>query len=374
MNKFIVSIICVYLLISPFYIFESGLPQPADIIAAIGGFILIFSSKIKGILTNKIVKYAIRLLALITLINSSYWLYLDAFQGIDNIMAFVPIYYLFNFIFMLLFVCILQAKKRSRFVNAITITIIVSLSIQFILALLGVHGRNQDIESLGRPTLFFNNPNQLGYYSLSMITLFFILPNMYKRNLYILLYSIFISSYLIFYSGSRAALGGLVVLSIYMIYREVKKVNRNSIIIIGISFFVLPVLWNTDFVQSKIDLIERRNQRHEGSSINEYQIRGYDRILLNPEYIFFGAGEGKNDRFVSHHQLEIHSAFGTLLFSYGILGLLLFLQLLYIAGRKRPFLSTMLLFPILLYNFTHNGLRSSLLWAIIASLYLTTNE
>lgn len=373
MNRLILIIICLYLLFSPFYFFPSGMPQVADFIIALGSIIFVFDNRARKTITLPIFKYVFRLLILIILINFIYWFIIYVFQGTANRMIFVPLYYLFNILFMAMFAYTQITKQSNKNINIIALFVVFSLSIQFVLALLGLHGGAKDIES--RLTLYFNNPNQLGYFTLSMLTVFFVLPNKYKKNILVIIYIVAISSFLIFYSGSRAALAGILLLSAYTIYyKESFKLKLKSILLLVAVIIATPLFIQTTFVQKQIKLMQIRNERYVGSNVTQAQIRGYDRILLNPEYIFFGAGEGKNDRFESYHQLEIHSAFGTMLFSYGILGFLMFLHLIYFVSKKNLFHSFILLLPILVYNITHNGLRNSLLWAILISIYIANER
>ncbi|MCH3884615.1 hypothetical protein [Tenacibaculum aquimarinum] len=256
-------------------------------------------------------------------------------------------------------------SKKDKYIKIIVTCIVVSLSIQVILALLGIQ---RQIINSSRGVIFFNNPNQLGYYSLSMLTIITILLQKIQLKKLTIFIIIGLSAYLVLFSGSRAALAGILLLGGINMYQLGFKLNFGYLILILTFFICLPFVINSDFVQKKIDLIESRNNRNTHSNISEAQIRGYDRIYLNPQYIFLGAGEGKNDRFTSHHELEIHSAFGTMLFSYGILGLLLLLSIINESIKKNRLLGAVILLPILVYNITHNGLRNSLLWGILGAM------
>jgi hypothetical protein len=94
--------------------------------------------------------------------------------------------------------------------------------------------------------------------------------------------------------------------------------------------------------------------------------RGYDRIMENPEYLFFGAGEGVYDRFEAFTGSEFHSTLGSLLVSYGIVGLFLFLLIMYRALKNDRFRSWNILLFIMVYGLTHNGIRESFLWVMLA--------
>jgi hypothetical protein len=93
--------------------------------------------------------------------------------------------------------------------------------------------------------------------------------------------------------------------------------------------------------------------------------RGYDRILHHGEFLAFGAGEGALYRFQSGETLEMHSSLGTLLFSYGIVGLLLFARMLWLIARGAGAKPLLFLVPALSYSLAHNGLRQTEFWLLI---------
>jgi hypothetical protein len=96
-------------------------------------------------------------------------------------------------------------------------------------------------------------------------------------------------------------------------------------------------------------------------------MRGYDRIVNHPEFWFFGAGEGSFQRFESVLGGEIHSSWGTIFFSYGLIGTLLFLLFfLNVFKYKKNFFYFM---PIFFYGLTHQGLRSTQFWILLFIFY-----
>jgi len=375
MYNFLLIIICCYILLSPIYLLPSGLPQPADVVVAFGAFVFLFSEKIKFVIKIPVVIYLFRLILLITIINFSYWFYFYVIKGIENRMFFVPLFYIFNGIFFLMFIATLykDGLLRKKFINIIGLMILLTLSIQFYLALIGFQYVRD--EETSRATIFFNNPNQLGYFSLLMLTIFTVLPSIFRKNILIIIFIVFITSYLVLYSGSRAALAGVFLLTILLFYVEGFKFKLKSFLLLLITIISLPVLVNSNFFNDKIELMTIRNERHAASDLTEFQIRGYDRLLKYPEYIFFGAGEGRYDRFDSRNQLEMHSGFGTILFSYGILGFILFIFFIYEVIKLRPIFYFLILSPVFIYNLTHQGFRTTLFWILLASIYLfSTNN
>ena len=130
------------------------------------------------------------------------------------------------------------------------------------------------------------------------------------------------------------------------------------------------------FLMGDSMLAERVTGRLQG--IGEQQddtllSRGYVRILRNPEYALVGAGEGAEYRFnepgtseqidVDH---EIHSTFGTILFSYGLIGSIAFAVAVWCLYKMSCRGSFLYLFPPFLYGLTHQGLRFSFLWLLMA--------
>jgi len=374
MSKFLLFILLIYLLTCPFYIFQSGTPQPADMIIALGGVVFLFSKEFRLVLNNSIVKYLYRFVLLVIVINIIYYFYFSSI-GINNNMFIPPIFYLFNFIFYLIFFFVLgdndndNDNDNNNNINLISIVIILSLLIQVILAVLNINGGIVD-NTHRRAIIFFNNPNQLGYFALLMLTLFTILPSKLRQNIFAILFTVTLTAILIFYSGSRAAMIGVIFLGIILLFQIGKKyvLSFFGIILIGLFFF--PLLIQTTFIQERINLLETRNNRFTFTNISEAQIRGYDRLWLHPEYLFFGAGEGEFDRFDSYHNLEIHSGFGTVIFSYGILGFIIFIYFLYKTIEFNKAYNFILLMPILIYNISHQGLRTSLFWGLLAAIYI----
>ena len=88
-------------------------------------------------------------------------------------------------------------------------------------------------------------------------------------------------------------------------------------------------------------------------------------------HIVVGAGEGETERFFApgaQHTIEIHSTFGTLLFSYGLLGISLFMLFLWRTTRIISFDRYIYLIGPMAYGFTHNGLRFSFFWFMVGML------
>src|SRR5690606_37992308 len=150
-------IIVIYLLICPFYVFPSGLPQPADIIVAIGGASLVFYKGLNQILKASPSKKLLRFVGWIFVINGAYTLYF-LLVGIPNNALVFSFFYIFNALFFFVSLVFLKGITTLRkHVNILALVIIISLCIQAALGILGISGR----AGSARMTIFFNNPNQL---------------------------------------------------------------------------------------------------------------------------------------------------------------------------------------------------------------------
>src|SRR5207249_4352790 len=78
-------------------------------------------------------------------------------------------------------------------------------------------------------------------------------------------------------------------------------------------------------------------------------------------------GEGADDRFGQRD--EMHSTVGTLLFAYGIPGLLLFGGFLSAVYQSAKWPNAKFLIPGFLYGLTHQGLRFPEFWILIAFVW-----
>lgn len=366
MYRVIAIIFSIYLLANPFYIFKSGLPQPSDMLMALGLIGFILTGAISYVWKLKIFKSLLRFIMIVVLINTIYFFYYTG-QGVENKFFMSNLFYIFNLLFFGLVIWAL-AKNKEHFINQVSLFIIISLTIQFFLGIAGIGGTGGM-----RNAIFFNNPNQLGYYVLLSLSLFTALPSKYRSNRVIALATIFISAYLILLSGSRAALIGVILISAILFIKEGVKLEFSSVIFVLISIIVaVYFLGNSSFVESKLASIEERDQRSVNKRVSFWEERAYDRFYLYPEKVLYGAGDGLFTRFKSYHQLEMHSGFGTVLFSYGFLGFILFAIFMRTVLSKALFMNLLLLTPVFLYNLSHQGFRDSLFWMLLASVYFVT--
>ena len=208
----------------------------------------------------------------------------------------------------------------------------------------------------GREILFFNNPNQLGYWAVISGSLFFLLASRLRVPLLVQLLGGAAVAYLAALSLSKAAIVSVGVMLALVFLRR----PRHAVIAACAVCVVMFVAADSALVESVMDRISNIGEQQDDNLTG----RGYDRIWKWPEYLVFGAGEGALWRFYT--KLEVHSTFGTLLFSYGIPGFGLFCLLVYRIFQQGGLASLVALAPAFLFGLTHQGLRQSMLWALFA--------
>jgi O-antigen ligase len=227
-----------------------------------------------------------------------------------------------------------------------------------------------------RNMLFFNNPNQLGYFAISIINIYFILGINQEKERDTLEISKNIAVYLIafillLFSSSKSALISYALFLIFILYIElIKKFNTKRVLIASILGLVTVGIMAINFnkIERSAENTELFNRTVNAGTEDDDSLagRGYDRLIQYAQYTFLGAGEGKFTRFsMSKHHGELHSTIANILFSYGLIGLLLFISLFlnpkFYIGRVLFYMS-----PILLYGLAHNGIRSPLFWIAFA--------
>lgn len=222
----------------------------------------------------------------------------------------------------------------------------VILVIQFALGI-------QNSEST-RLSLGFNNPNQLGLYCIWGFLISLIGDGVKPRALIVsFVYVVFA-----LLSLSKAAIIAIAVSLVLIFTRSLQGLFLAISTIVFTTIFFGSQIAELEAVINAYDRLSGIGQSSDDSIVG----RGYDYILSYPSFIVVGAGEGF---FLEvGRDIEIHSLFGTLLFSYGLPSFVLFLMLVfYLCVWDRDFLYIML--PVALYSITHNIIRDEMLWIFI---------
>lgn len=353
-----------YIIIKPFYFYEIGKPQIADYVIGLAILFYFISNRSYSFLKLPEIKYLFSFLVLVTIINALYLIYFFNNGYLTFIVS--TLYFGFNIAFFIMCVNVFSLFKEKDF-NLILIVSFVSLLIQFVLYLFGFD-KEVSNDFFGRRHLHFNNPNQLAYFCLLISTIILLLENKITKFKLLIPVLIAMATICVFFSSSRPAILGMLFLMIYFLFTISK-----SMLVSNILLLVLPMIFTLLIQSSSFEKELFRNysrfERIENNPVKEYNGRGYERILDHPSYLIYGAGEGNFERFVTTQNIElqeIHNTIGSIMFNYGIVGLLFFALFIYNSFRDLSFKMIILFLPIFMYNMFHNGVRFSILWMLLA--------
>ncbi len=347
----------IYIVLVPVYMFSSGLPQPGD-------WMLIFLGPMvlrtwNGRLPST---GAARALAVFTgyvvLVNIVWSVVLNQWSmNLKYGFWLSATFYIYNAV-MYLIVLVMYSKYGERFLWFTAKVLLAGLVLQALLSFVSTRGGL-------RATVLFNNPNQLGYYALVSVSLLLLLQRRgHVATLEVTIGTI-AASYLALISASKAALGAIGLLVV------AGAITSFRTMLVIASVFLLTI-----YVPSPMqEAIDRTLTRFDSdTSLGFFEERGYDRIVNHPEYWVAGAGEGGYLRFAEStaiHAHEIHSSIGTLFFSYGVVGTIIFVAFTLIVLRRKGFRTWLLVMPTMAYGMTHQGLRTTLFWVLLAIVSTT---
>lgn len=353
-----------FFILTPFYLFGSGLPQPGDWIMAGIFLYAILNGLFKATPLTRILTERHRLFVIyVTLVNTLWFFFIDQSQEKRFPTFLHSFFYIFNFL-TLLSVLALFRNYGLVFIKYTAYAIGASLLLQAALSVFmgSTESRNQ---------LFFNNPNQLGYYALLSGSLFIYIGKYVRMPLIFQLLSLFAFFYLTLLSSSKAALGGSIILiSLAVINQGLLNFRQLVVLTIGISisyYFITQQELGARLFEYSLNRFGQIGESKDDS----YEGRGYDRILNNPEFLVLGAGEGGYYRFDTLLKAgEIHSSFGTLIFCYGFVGFILFFRFLGAVFARSKLFDYLYFLPVFVYSITHQGLRDTLFWVFLAVVFV----
>jgi hypothetical protein len=340
-------------LLLPFYVFDSGLPQPADWI----GFALLvvllrtWNGRLLPPLARSLKSLLVFVLYVI-LVNLAWSGVMLTFSiNAKDGFLIAPTFYIFNAL--AFFTFLLMYQRYGEFLLWLTVRLVLaSALLQFLLAFVARSAR-------ARSTVMFNNPNQLGYYALLSACIILLGQKRLKLSTLQVTLALVACSYLALLSASKAALISIGALGIALLVSKFRTIVVASIV------FVVLIVTDNPFSAA----IERAQHRIEtDQSYGLIEERGYDRIMAFPEYWVVGAGEGAYARFIGISAIgahELHSSMATLFFCYGIVGTLVFGAFLWRVMFGSGLRTWVIVGAGLAYGMTHQGLRFRLLWLLL---------
>lgn len=337
----------------PFYLFPSGYPQIGDVVLAAWAVLVavraIFKNALRvPTLTNPYF-YFLSLLMYMACSNIAW-----AAATSDAQFARPALFAFFNLIISI--ACFSSLPSQS-FCRALALGAATSLAVCVAAAPFTY------VPGTSRQVFTFNNPNQMGYYALLCSTIF-----MQTRHSLgpragrfggaaVALTGLALTAF----SNSKAA---LVAFGFFMLF----NFWRDRAIALVLAGFIAAALLLGSEEDSQVAHTIARIEAIGSDSDDSAEGRGYDRILAYPQHLLLGAGEARHERFSNRPgvAMELHSTIGTVVFSYGLPGIILFTIGLVALIRSATIVQVV---PALLYGLTHQGLRQPLFWIslVIAS-------
>lgn len=362
----------------PLYFFRSGSVQLSDMLFALLFLIVVFNGHplFNNPKTNKWIICFFICLIYQFIVNVFWYFNLQTTMRADISLLKSNLYYVFNFL-----VCVSIFQLASLRGYSYTLKLyLIGTALSLFIAMIGVL---LQYEGHGRAIGTFNNPNQLGYFSIVILSAVTYFAKDIKPSLRILL--VVISVVLSILSLSKASILATSVLLFAYFLNSRNRVGAAKLISVALSIIVVGVMiyilmyadWESLNEQQIIISLRRRlgsitteNDSALGAS------RGYDRLKEIGGWIVTGVGEGANSRFQTMPGKEVHSLYASVIVSYGLIG---FFTMTWLIGSaittNRPVVRSLLCFSgILAYCVTHNGVRSTLFWALLTMLLIRPEE
>ncbi|MEO1052800.1 MAG: hypothetical protein AAFX87_19350 [Bacteroidota bacterium] len=319
--------------------------------------------KVLGLSNSTVVKALFYFVAIVVIINTLWSPFIDQSQEKRIPSYFHSLFYVYNYLVFGASIILTQKYGRKALVYT-AYAVGTSLILQSGISILTGLGTSRD-------ALFFNNPNQLGYYALLAGSLLIYAVRVIKINTIFQVVAYLSFLYLTLLSASKAALAGSVILVTLAVLGQGLLNWRQFIALtlaVGIGYYLIT---EGGAVTELFTYSTERFSTIGESGDDSIEGRGYDRIFNEPEYIFLGAGEGGYYRFDTLLKAgEIHSTFGTIIFCYGVLGFTVFFRFLAKVFKGSSLFELLYFVPIAAYSVTHQGLRSTLFWVFLAVIYL----
>lgn len=365
---------CLGMTLKPFYILPSGSLQVGDAIVFLAFLVML----IRGGLSLRVERRDLLYLLFASCVCVINGLYFCRYGSISFLLP--CLYYLFNFFVIIMF---RERMKSECFLNAMTLTLRFDIYMQAVIYFTGL-GRWFGAE---RYMGTFNDPNQLAFFILCSYVFILVVATKRERKLNPI--DALAALFVILQTASTGMLLGigavLVVVAARTVLSVVREITLPKLVAIGVILCLVMLkaggavsitsrndgLFVFDRLEEKArKLLEGENTGSEDSIIVDRQL---DKIVLYPEKLLYGAGEGDFERFhLASRPQEIHSTLLGILWYYGILPyLILTIWILNNFLRSRMPLSLIVIYAtFFIESCTLANQRQPLFWMllVIASL------
>lgn len=370
--------------LSPFYFWQSGLPQISHLLAVCAvGWRLLLRPRLYWVRGWGAGAAFLVYSTVVAVIVYARYSDLDTITG--------PLYYSFNFAVFVLVVTICTEAGRA-FLTPVFWTYACLLICISVVSAAGI-GR-----SFGstRAMAMFNDPNQMANWILCCVCVLASVGKTLYGSWLPGLVAGGVASVGVVLSASRSGSLGLAALSVVLILagsdRLVRSVRsgkrltrvRRMVAAAGLLSLVCPVVivvaaspTALERITSEVNgfgdrvayLASRFLEIGHGEGWASLSGRGYDRLWAFPQYLILGAGEGATERFAARVWFlgEIHSSWAGLVFCYGAVGAALFgTFIVFSVARIRDCWHRLLLMGPFVYGFATYNLRNWCLWLALA--------
>lgn len=359
----------------PLYLQKSGTLQISDILFVLVFGLLFFNRS--RIFQNDLEKKWLSVFLLCMMYQftvNAFWYYRIQRESLVDAAPLLKsnLYYVFNFI-----VCLTIFQMRSVRGSSHTLKLyLLGCFLSVIVALIGVL---MNYRWRGRASGSFNNPNQLGYFCIVVLTAVTFFAKKIKPSLRLILVVFCVGMSLLSMSKASIVASAVLLFAYFINSRDrvgpAKLVSvLLSIIAVGVVIYILMYA-DWEFLNEQPIVVSLRRRLGSITTENDSDLgsgRGYDRLREIGLWVLSGVGEGANGRFATMTGKEVHSLYASFIVSYGFIG---FFMLIWIVSKplfasKRYFRSLLCISGVLAYCVTHNGIRSTLLWALLAMLLI----
>lgn len=310
-------------LLKPFYLAKSGSMQIGDVCLGIAFLLVLYSDRMKIHIDEKDTPLFFFVIA-VAIINT---IYAAIYQNTDFVKPIL--YFIFNFM------CVYITRiflEDDKFVGKFNTILKFNLILQLGIFALGLGRWYTAQRYMGT----YNDPNQLGFALLSTYCLIYCLNRkQHTKHQWIFF---LISLFLIFETSSVGMFLGISLIFVFEQYFRLAKIETNTkrvwyiaylvLISIGLvyagSYFLLVV---TDVVETEITVLQRIAGKFSNNELVDSFIRdrNLSAIFEEPHRILYGGGEGLFRRFAGTGN-ELHSTWLGILYYYGVIPFLLFLN------------------------------------------------
>ena len=322
-----------FIFLKQFYLFPSGGMEAADVCLFASFFMLLcdcMRRRPERLLQLKTESLFYVFLASVLMINAYYGIRLGRSEFFKY-----TCFWIFNACAIWSF-CYLTEYGGKAFLTEINRVVKVNIGVQLLIYLSG-HGRIfREYWGAVRYQGTFNDPNQLAFFLFMMILLLYLYRCRFGDRSFPVFYVLVLP--VIAASKSTGILLGVFVFTILAVLYELYQIGcKKGVsvkvwilgICMGVLIFGLFLWWiwpAADFDVKTVDynMLTRIQEKiwkvAHGGLLGLFLDRGMEKLVLYPQYLLYGAGEGGFDRFTLASQVnEIHCCLFSVMFCYGLI-------------------------------------------------------